>query len=57
MAFYLHSVFHASSFVQAALTDGVGPDADVLFDLVGVRELGRVPVQLLRANTQPIRQM
>lgn len=34
--FYLDGVLHAGPFVKAALTDGVGPDADVLFDLVGV---------------------
>lgn len=45
---YLDGVLHAGSFVYAALADGVGADADVLFDLVGVSELGRASVQLLQ---------
>lgn len=36
---HLDSVLHAGSFVQAALANGVGADADVLLDLVCVREL------------------
>lgn len=49
---YLDCVLHARSFVDAAFADGVGADADVLFDLVGVWELGRASVQLLHADTQ-----
>lgn len=33
---YLDSVLHARSFVQAAFTDGIGPDSNVLFDFIGV---------------------
>lgn len=47
MRVHLHCVLHAGSFVYAALADGVGADADVLFDLVGVCELGRASVKLL----------
>lgn len=49
---HLDGVLHASAFVQAALADGVGADADVLLDLVGVGELRRAPVQLLRNQSQ-----
>lgn len=54
---YLDGVLHAGSFVYAALTDGVGPDADVLFDLVGVGELRRAPVQLLRVDKQTLKML
>lgn len=33
---YLDCVLHAGPFAYAALADGVGADADVLLDLVGV---------------------
>lgn len=49
---HLDGVLHAGAFVQAALADGVGADADVLLDLVGVGELRRAPVQLLRNQSQ-----
>lgn len=49
---YFDGILHAGSFVQAALADGVGADADVLLDLVCVGELRRAPVQLLCNQSQ-----